>query len=135
MADKGAGGFGFFMGMIIGGVAGAAAAVMLTPRKGEEMRHQIVDMAGCAVGMGKQTIDQAQQMGQQAVDQAQDMSKQMTGKVQEMTGRTAERTPEDMAKQAKETTQESTDRAREISEKMNEMGPSTRVTGEPTPGE
>jgi gas vesicle protein len=33
--------FGFLLGAITGGVLGAAAALLLTPSSGNEMRHQI----------------------------------------------------------------------------------------------
>ena len=43
MADRSGGGAEFFAGLVIGGLVGAALALLLAPQSGEETRAQIRD--------------------------------------------------------------------------------------------
>ena len=70
----------FFAGFIIGEMAGAAAALLLTPRSGAELRGQIQDK-------GLELKDQAARLAEQARAQAQQAVEDTRGQVTQVTER------------------------------------------------
>jgi len=49
--------FAFLRGLVIGGVVGGIAGLLLTPRSGEEMRELIQDRIDEAISAGKQAAE------------------------------------------------------------------------------
>ncbi|MCX6031486.1 MAG: YtxH domain-containing protein [Chloroflexi bacterium] len=78
MSDNGGG--EFFVGFIIGAMAGAAAALLLTPRSGSELRGQIQEK-------GIELKDQAARLADQAKTQAQQAVEGTRGQVTQVTER------------------------------------------------
>jgi gas vesicle protein len=78
MSDNGGG--EFFAGFIIGALAGAAAALLLTPRSGAELRGQIQEK-------GIELRDQAARLADQAKAQAQQAVEETRGQVTQVTER------------------------------------------------
>ncbi|QAY66442.1 YtxH domain-containing protein [Paenibacillus protaetiae] len=70
-------GKGFWLGALAGGVAGSIAALLLTPKTGKEMRH---DISVGAHKVGDVTVKVASQVGETASDMA-EKAKQMGSKV------------------------------------------------------
>ena len=69
MSDNGGG--EFFVGFLIGAMAGAAAALLLTPRSGTELRSQIQEKGIELKNQAAHLADQAMTQAQQAVQDAQ----------------------------------------------------------------
>ena len=70
----------FFVGFVIGAMAGAAAALLLSPRSGAELRGQMQDR-------GIELKDQAAHLADQARSQAQQAVGGARGQVTEVTER------------------------------------------------
>lgn len=49
---------GFFLGLIVGAIAGGAAATLFAPATGEEVRHRIAEEAGPALGRAESGSDE-----------------------------------------------------------------------------
>jgi gas vesicle protein len=85
MSDNGGGG-SFFLGFLIGAMAGAAAAVLLTPQSGEELRRTIeqksVDFKDEATRMAEDAKVQAQRLADEAKSQAQRVVDDALGQVE-----------------------------------------------------
>lgn len=60
----------FFVGFVVGALAGAAAALLLTPYSGEEMRDQIMEK-------GIQLKDEAEQRAAQMAEDARSQAQQL----------------------------------------------------------
>jgi gas vesicle protein len=69
------GGGSFFLGFLIGAMAGAAAALLMTPQSGEEMRHILeqrgAELKGDAARRAEEARIQAQRLAEDAKLQAQ----------------------------------------------------------------
>ncbi len=67
------GGGAFFAGLVIGALAGAAAAVLLAPASGEELRKNLgersVELKNQAQKLANETLAQTQQQVSQATEQ------------------------------------------------------------------
>ena len=89
MAEKNGSGFGTFIaGLILGAVGGAAAALLMTPKRGEDMRRDVEkrvkettkpvqEKAGPLVSQGKERASEI-------VDQAADRAQELSGKIAAM---------------------------------------------------
>ena len=74
MSKETKGGFGWFLfGFLLGGLAGAAAAMSYTPESGEDFREQVrekgIDLAGRARGHWDELSEQARTQVEQVREQ------------------------------------------------------------------
>ncbi len=71
--NSGDGGGAFLVGLVVGALAGAAAALMLAPCSGEEMRKQIgekgIELKGEAVRLADEARSQAQRTAEDVREQ------------------------------------------------------------------
>ena len=73
----------FLAGLFLGAVAGAAAAVLLTPRSGPDLREQVVERGIELRSRAEDAVQRAQQVATETVSKvqtaAQDLIKQQSG--------------------------------------------------------
>lgn len=85
MSDKGG---EFFFGFVIGTLAGAAAALLLAPASGEDVRHKLdekrIELQGQAQKLAEEAKAQAQKLAEEAKNQAQQVSSGAQGQVTHM---------------------------------------------------
>ena len=72
MSDRSGGGAEFFAGLVIGGLVGAALALLLAPQSGEETRAQIRDKSLEYKDWSEERIIQARQQAERQVAALQD---------------------------------------------------------------
>jgi gas vesicle protein len=74
------GGGSFFLGFLVGAMAGAAAALLLTPQSGEELRRNIeqksVELKGEATRLAEDAKQQAQRLTEEAKGQVEYVQEQ-----------------------------------------------------------
>jgi gas vesicle protein len=70
--DRGAGASGIILSFIIGGLAGAALAVLFAPRSGEETRELLDEKLKESAERGRRLRDRAVTKGREALDDATD---------------------------------------------------------------
>ena len=68
--DRGTGASGIILSFIIGGLAGAALAVLFAPRSGEETRELLDEKLKESTERGKRLRDRAVAKGREALDDA-----------------------------------------------------------------
>lgn len=86
MADRNSGGAEFFAGLVIGGLVGAALALLLAPQSGEETRAQIRDKSLEYKDWAEEGMVQARQQMERQVVTLQDQVtslQQQVGALQE----------------------------------------------------
>lgn len=71
------GGGEFILGFVIGALAGAAAALLLSPVSGEEARQQLVERSGEFKGQAQKLADEAKNRAQKLASEAQTQVKQL----------------------------------------------------------
>lgn len=78
----------FIFGMIVGAMAGAGAALLLTPRSGEEIRGELLGQTqgvrGRVQDVGAQVQSRAQEVGSEVQTRVQTVSSQMQTRMQDM---------------------------------------------------
>lgn len=72
MTDRSGGGAEFFAGLVIGGLVGAALALLLAPQSGEETRAQIRDKSLEYKDWAEEGVVQARQKAEQQIATLQD---------------------------------------------------------------
>jgi gas vesicle protein len=70
--DRGTGASGIILSFIIGGLAGAALAVLFAPRSGEETRELLDEKLRESAERGRRLRDRAVAKGREAIDEAGD---------------------------------------------------------------
>ena len=61
----------FFAGLVLGAIAGGAAAALLTPRSGSETREQVVERGLELKNRAEDAVQRAQQVASEAVAKVQ----------------------------------------------------------------
>ena len=82
MSDRDSGFAEFVAGFIIGGLAGAAVALLLAPQSGEETRQLIRDKSIVIRDQVEETAAEARQKAEELASQAKDRAQQLTRKGQ-----------------------------------------------------
>lgn len=73
--------FGAFLaGFVIGGLVGAATALILAPQSGEQTRHQIVDKSGDLRSVSGERITHYRQLSTEKIQDYQDRASQLLHK-------------------------------------------------------
>jgi gas vesicle protein len=70
--DRGTGASGIILSFILGGLAGAALAVLFAPRSGEETREMLDEKLRESAERGRKLRDRAVAKGREAIDDAGD---------------------------------------------------------------
>lgn len=83
MSDNGNDIGAFLAGFVIGGLVGAATAIILAPQSGEETRAQISAKSIELRQAGEERIQEYRQLAESAVDEARGRVEETTGAVQE----------------------------------------------------
>lgn len=92
MSDNNMNGKDFVLGALVGGIIGAAAALLLAPKSGRELRQDIgegyqvvvektTEIAGDLSQKGQVLVDQAKEKGTELVGKAKDVTNQVIGDV------------------------------------------------------
>jgi len=81
MSDQNSGGAEFFAGLVIGGLVGAALALLLAPQSGEETRAQIRDKSLELKDRAEEGVLEARQMAQAQLAQLQEQVTHLQGQV------------------------------------------------------
>ncbi len=81
MADRSGGGAEFFAGLVIGGLVGAALALLLAPQSGEETRAQIRDKSLEYKDWSEERVIQARQQAEKQIASLQDQVTHLQGQV------------------------------------------------------
>ena len=81
MADRSGGGAEFFAGLVIGGLVGAALALLLPPQSGEETRAQIRDKSLEYKDWSEERVIQARQQAEKQIASLQDQITHLQGQV------------------------------------------------------
>jgi gas vesicle protein len=96
--DSGSGGNEFMIGLLVGTAVGAAVGLLLAPKSGAELRHQIADYsekfrrrAGETYERASETVNDLAQRGREAVERGREAMDQATD---EPSGRTTPRSAE-----------------------------------------
>ncbi len=81
MSDQNSGGAEFFAGLVIGGLVGAALALLLAPQSGEETRAQIRDKSLELKDRAEEGVLEARQMAQVQLAHLQEQVTHLQGQV------------------------------------------------------
>ena len=81
MSDQNSGGAEFFAGLVIGGLVGAALALLLAPQSGEETRAQIRDKSLELKDRAEEGVLEARQMAQGQIAHLQEQVTHLQGQV------------------------------------------------------
>lgn len=81
MSDRNSGGAEFFAGLVIGGLVGAALALLLAPQSGEETRAQIRDKGLEFKDRAEEGVYEARQRAQAQIGTLQEQVNQLQGQV------------------------------------------------------
>ena len=81
MSDQNSGGAEFFAGLVIGGLVGAALALVLAPQSGEETRAQIRDKSLELKDRAEEGVLEARQMAQAQLAHLQEQVTHLQGQV------------------------------------------------------
>ena len=81
MSDQDSGGAEFFAGLVIGGLVGAALALLLAPQSGEETRAQIRDKSLELKDRAEEGVLEARQMAQAQLGHLQEQVTHLQGQV------------------------------------------------------
>lgn len=73
----------FMAGFVIGGLVGAATALILAPQSGSETRNQLIDRGNELRRTGEQQIAEYRERAELAIDEARGRVQQSTSNVQE----------------------------------------------------
>lgn len=68
MSEQGGG--EFFLGFVIGALAGAAAALLMAPTSGDEMRHRIGEQSVALKGQAEKLTGEARSQAQRLAEEA-----------------------------------------------------------------
>ena len=85
------------MAFLIGGVTGAAMALLFAPRSGEETRELISDAAREGARRARDAADRGRELGERAVERG----RRLVDEASEVVGRQSERVAEGLEKTAR----------------------------------
>ena len=85
MSDNNMNGKDFVLGALVGGIIGAAAALLLAPKSGRELRQDIGEGYQIAVDKTSEFAGELSQKGQVLVDQAKERGTELVGKAKDVT--------------------------------------------------
>lgn len=102
-AERKGGGGGFLFGLVLGALAGAGAALMLAPRRGEEMRQQLMERGAELTGRATELTSRARQAAGSTVEKGMEYAGLAGGQVQQAAERAQEAAREMQPKQPEET--------------------------------
>jgi gas vesicle protein len=80
--DKGSGGSGFTMGLVVGVTFGAVAAMLFAPKSGSETRRDLADSAGDLRQAAKDRWENVSEAVSSAVDKGRETYDQVVGTMQ-----------------------------------------------------
>jgi gas vesicle protein len=80
----------FLAGFVIGGLVGAAVALILAPQSGEETRRRIVDMSDDLVEAGQQRVERVRDVADSYAHRTGDAFSEARGRAGEMTNQIQE---------------------------------------------
>ncbi|RME70539.1 MAG: YtxH domain-containing protein, partial [Chloroflexi bacterium] len=84
MSERSSGGAEFFAGLVIGGLVGAALALLLAPQSGEETRAQLRDRSLEYKDRAEESILEARQKAEQQIAALQDQVSRLQHQVAEL---------------------------------------------------
>lgn len=86
--NNGSGSGSFIAGLILGAIGGAAAALFLTPKRGEDLRHDVEakfnETAGPVREKAMPLVNQGKERATELVDKAADRAQDLSGKIAAM---------------------------------------------------
>lgn len=97
MSDRDSAASDVLMAFLIGGVTGAALALLLAPRSGEETREMISDAAREAARRAREAAERGREIGERAVERG----RRMVDDAAEAVGRQSDRMAEGLEKAAR----------------------------------
>ena len=88
MADNGGGSRSFVIGLILGAIGGAAAALFMTPKSGDQLRQEVEGRVGEAAGplreQAEPLVAQGKERATELIDRAAERAQELSGKIAAM---------------------------------------------------